>query len=203
MEELRSSESLDREILEEARKKAEKALREADREIGAMEHAKEEEYAALAKAMRDEREAELARVRAELSARVPLEAIRATAAASAAAIEERARVFLEGLSDAALLKVLARRLEASLGAFSEGGARLRCEGFEKREVEAALPPEARRLVARIEAAPGAGIKRRLVMESADGRACFRCGAESLLAELLGEGRAGLASLLREAPDARG
>ncbi len=202
MEELRSSDALDREILEEARKKADKALRDADREIEAIERTKEEERAVLAKAMRDEREAEFARIQAELAARVPLEAIRARAAASAVAIEESARAFLEGLPDQSLLPVLMRRFEAAVEEFAQGGATLRCEGFEKGAVEAALPGAIRSRVSRIEEAPGTRIKRRIVVESNDGRTSFTCGAESLLDELLSAGRAGLASLLREADDAR-
>lgn len=114
MEELRASDALDREILEDARKKADKILRAADTSISKAEA----EWAKRGEsdlAQLDARyEAELAQTMDEIRGRAPLDKRRLRSEYAGKALEKAMFAWLDSLPRPRVLSLLARELSVRL-----------------------------------------------------------------------------------------
>ena len=190
MEELVSTEALEREMLEDARRKAERILRGADEEARRISDSvgrRGEEAAAELERGYAERSA---RYRADAMARLPLEQARLRASYVDARLREALGAFLAALPEARVAGMARARLAAARDYLDGKELRIRrrslSEAAARRAVASALPG------ARISACledPGLGAAG-LVAEAADGSAILRAtvdlAAELLLLERRGE-----------------
>ncbi|MDR0720541.1 MAG: ATPase [Treponema sp.] len=125
MEELRSTEALDREILEDARKKAFKILKSADETL---ESQTKRWNKKTAKALLDSQKsyaARLEKVKEEIFARLPLDKRRLRSKTAEKSLTQAMEVFLHGLNREQLLAVLDREFAARLAAcidWTDGGS---------------------------------------------------------------------------------
>jgi hypothetical protein len=123
MEELHSTEALDREILEDARKKAFKILKTADETVQSKGKSWERKTRRAIEGIRKTYAARTDRVREETLARLPLDKRRLRSETAETFLKEAMDAFLSGLGRDALLSVLeqefAERLEACRGVLAE------------------------------------------------------------------------------------
>jgi hypothetical protein len=110
MEELRSTESLDKEILEDARKKARKILKTADDTIAEGGRNWEKKLADAVAALKKHNERELGQLRNEIAARVVLDKRRVQAETVGALLHDAMEGYLNALPRPALLGLLRREL---------------------------------------------------------------------------------------------
>jgi vacuolar-type H+-ATPase subunit E/Vma4 len=119
MEELRSTEALDREILEDARKKAAKTLKTADANAESQKRQWEEKtqnaIAEIRKSYADNTE----KARQEIIARFPLDKRRLRSEISETILKDAMNGFLQNMSRSNLLLILEREFEKRLAACSE------------------------------------------------------------------------------------
>jgi hypothetical protein len=138
MEELRSTETLDREILEDARRKAGAALKAADAAAAAA-------AGRWAKRERDDKDElkrkfadRLAAERAEIMARLPLEQRRLRTARIEGRLAEAIAATLAAQPRAALIGLLAAELRARAAYLPEGPLAVRSAGLARTETAALL-----------------------------------------------------------------
>jgi vacuolar-type H+-ATPase subunit E/Vma4 len=138
MEELRSTDALDREILEDARKKAARALKDAEK------NAREAEETWAAKLRTDIEDLErrhrqrIEAKRRELFARLPLEQRRLRAERSQRVLNAQMDAVLGAIDRPAMLELLRRRLSLRAAAFDSEAATARYAGLDAAEVQAML-----------------------------------------------------------------
>ena len=123
MEELHSTEALDREILEDARKKAFKILKTADDTVQSKGRSWERKTQRAIEGIRKTYAVRTESVREETLARRPLDKRRLRSETAETALKEAMDAFLSGLGRDVLLSILeqefAERLEACLGILTE------------------------------------------------------------------------------------
>ncbi|MDR2053553.1 MAG: ATPase [Treponema sp.] len=110
MEELQSTEVLDREILEDARRKAQRILKTADDEAAASEEVWEKKTQKALAELNGRFEERLDLGRVEIMARLPLDRRRLALERIDRLLHEAANSYLEGLEREKLLGILAREL---------------------------------------------------------------------------------------------
>ncbi|MDR1307057.1 MAG: ATPase [Treponema sp.] len=139
MEELQSTEALDREILEDARKKAFKILKSADDSVAASKALWEQklqktlEQAGTAYAKKAEQS------RREIMVKLPLDKRRIRSERIETLLNGAMRDFLASLDRDTLLRILGRELAertAALGDETSGPGELRCRGLSSGELSA-------------------------------------------------------------------
>jgi V/A-type H+-transporting ATPase subunit E len=170
MDELRSSDALEREIRDDSRKKAEKILRQADedmRTIGkASQERAEREILLLKERYLQKRES----FRAQTLSRLPLEKKRKRIEWAEKRLEAALSRSIAEMDGAKLLGVFLPGLARCADSFSEGGYAVRVSGFDPEAAAARLsgllPGFSRKA---LESAEGA---RSVRVESADGRVAF-------------------------------
>lgn len=144
MEELRSTEVLDREILEDARKKAFKILKTADDSVQSQARRWEKNTQKAVAEIRKTYEAKTARVRDEILARGPLDKRRLRSETAESSLRQAMNGFLQSLDRSRLLLILERELEERLaeccyGEISAGETpEISCRNLEEAEAEALL-----------------------------------------------------------------
>jgi vacuolar-type H+-ATPase subunit H len=116
MEEIRSTEALDKEILEDARKKAFKILKSADESAARVESKWQEKTKVDLAAITASYEAKSARERDEIMARLPLDKRRLRSEKADATMKDAMRAFLGVLPRDILLKILKSEFSARLSA---------------------------------------------------------------------------------------
>lgn len=143
MEELRSTDALDREILEDARKKAYRILAAAAETVKAAEEAEEEKIREALAELRERFEAHDQEIRREILARLPLDKRRLHTEWVEASLKSAMRAYLSGLSRERLLSLLEGELALRLGNCPEaaGGDKpvpVRYRGVSREEAEGIL-----------------------------------------------------------------
>jgi hypothetical protein len=133
MEELNSTEVLDREILEDARKKAFKILKTADDTVQSKDKSWERKTRRAIEGIRKTYAAKTERFREETMARLPLDKRRLRSETAEASLKEATDAFLSGLGRDALLSILERefacRLEAGGAVLPEPGMSASAKAF--------------------------------------------------------------------------
>jgi vacuolar-type H+-ATPase subunit E/Vma4 len=190
VEVLNTGEELGRQILEDARKKASRMLESVDRECAAIRDQGRKAVEAELARLRADGDRQIAAMRAELQAALPLDFLRTRLGFIQDTVTASVRSFLAGLSLAELAGILEGRIRKAAGALAGRTVTVR---------HGALNAElARQTVER--AAPGIAISalrpldggKGIEIESDDGRVRFRCTTAELEAELLEEQREELA-----------
>ncbi|MCL2318869.1 MAG: ATPase [Treponema sp.] len=120
MEEIRSTEVLDREILEDARKKALKILKTADDSLEVQKRDWEKKQAEAVGSLKDVYAERLKRTGGEILARLPLDKRRLRAESSEAYLVKAMDDYLRSLTRETLLSILERELRKLLGAWARG-----------------------------------------------------------------------------------
>ncbi|QQO11229.1 ATPase [Breznakiella homolactica] len=138
MEELKSTEALDKEILEDARKKASRILKSADDTVrnsaDSWEKKTENSVAELTGKYRDRTE----QGRAEIMARLPLDKQRIRSERAEKLLYEAMDTFLSKLSREKLLSILERELSSRCGELPDTGLTIRYRHIETGEAESLL-----------------------------------------------------------------
>ncbi|MDR1353274.1 MAG: ATPase [Treponema sp.] len=115
MEELQSTEVLDREILEDARRKAQRILNAADEEAAASEKVWEKKTRKAMAELKQRFDEKLETGRAEIMARLPLDRRRLALERIDRLLREAAASYLRSLDREKLLGILARELDERAG----------------------------------------------------------------------------------------
>jgi hypothetical protein len=115
MEELQSTEVLDREILEDARRKAQRILKTADETVASGTRKWERKTEKALKGVRERYAARLEASRSEIMARLPLDKRRTRLSKIEALLKDAASSYLAGLSRPRLLAVLEGELKKRAG----------------------------------------------------------------------------------------
>jgi V/A-type H+/Na+-transporting ATPase subunit E len=194
MEILRTSEALETQILEDARRKAGRILEAVDKDLAALAAEGEARAAAEASRIRGECDAKILALRREMEAALPLENLRARLLFTERALREAMASYFESLGQDGLERVLRAMLRKPAALLA--GAKLRV-GFAGMEAAAARGIVEKAFPAAVieELSERAGGARGLVLSTADGRALFRATLEDLEQILLEERRAQLAAAL--------
>lgn len=194
MEELRSTDALDREILEDARRKAEKALRAADQTALEVSASWDKKLAGDIAALERKHAQRIAALRTETFARFPLDQRRVRVQRAEKLLSESMDEFLRSLPRQRKLAVLERELFSRSPELSgDGELAVRAEGLKEAEARAVLARALGDCAFSLQCVPGDDEKPSLVAER--GRTSVRCGIARLGEDLLRENRAGLASAL--------
>ncbi|HCM29057.1 MAG: hypothetical protein A2Z99_04760 [Treponema sp. GWB1_62_6] len=205
MEELQSSEVLDREILEDARKKADRVLRAADQAAAAAAAAWKAKGDADIAALGKSYAARSASFRSETMARVPLDVRRERSARSERLLTERMSSWLSSLPRRKLLSLLERKLVLAAGILANEalaeGAVVSFSGMDEGEARALLDrflPDADLRLADAADSSGPAFGRfdafpALRIQSAD--VVIRASVADIAEEALSEQRAELAAAL--------
>jgi V/A-type H+/Na+-transporting ATPase subunit E len=113
MEQVRSSEVLDREILEDARKKAERAILDAEKDCRDIEEENEKRLRAGTMALEKEHSERLKRLHVDLETSLPLEHRRIKLAFVGAEVEKAVTSWLTDLPQDRLIAAIAARVKAA------------------------------------------------------------------------------------------
>ena len=135
MEELRSTEALDREILEDARKKAFKILKTAEDAQAAQTRDWDKKIQASVDSIRGHYEEKTKKIREELFARLPLDKRRLRSETAESALKKAMDDFLRGLPREKLLSILEHELSPRIKAFADAGALVRYSGMDLSETK--------------------------------------------------------------------
>ena len=128
MEELRSTEVLDREILEDARKKAFRILKTADETVEAQERSWEKKIVKAVDSIREAYAEKIRKTREEILARLPLDKRRLRTETSEAYLVKAMDDFLRALPREKLSSVLERELRSCLEACAANGEKIAAGG---------------------------------------------------------------------------
>ncbi|MDR0316366.1 MAG: hypothetical protein LBH97_05640 [Treponema sp.] len=169
MEELQSTEKLDREILEDARKKAFKILKTADDTIKAKTTEREKETAASLDELNKKYAGLRERASEEIIARLPMDKQRAKAEKIERLLQTAVEAWYAGLSRPQvfdlLKRELAKRLAVCTATAASGEWRVLISGLQRGEAETLLKETLPNAACTIEQAPAAGIYPELVLET--------------------------------------
>jgi hypothetical protein len=144
MEELQSTEVLDREILEDARKKAHRILKTAEETLNTQGAVWEKKTAQSTAELRKKCEGRIAAVRGEILARLPLDKRRARSERIESLLQSAMGEYLASLERGKVLSLLEAELRrgfeeyARYGEAPDPAPALRYRGLERREAEALL-----------------------------------------------------------------
>jgi vacuolar-type H+-ATPase subunit E/Vma4 len=195
MEEIGNTEAIQKEILDEARKTAERIIREADDEVSGTAQSSQERMNASNEEIAGLADSWIARHRAEALARIPLERIRFKTQLVDLRIRAALRVFMDGLGSDRVAVLAEGLMRSSAGQFKGREVRVRYRGLDRARAVAAARSalgvaEAREAVEdpRLPA-PG------LVVESIDGKLTLRATMDLVESELLDSRRGELAQAL--------
>ncbi len=205
MEELQSSEVLDREILEDARRKADRMLRAADQAAAAAAEAWKAKGDADIAALGKSYAARSASFRSETMARVPLDERRERSARSERLLTERMSSWLSSLPRRKLLSLLEKRLAVAADTLAKEApvknVVVSVRGLDESEARSLLDrfaPDAELRLQDAADSPGSGYGRfdsfpALRIEAAD--IAIRASVADIAEEALSEQRAELATAL--------
>ncbi|MDR2185097.1 MAG: ATPase [Treponema sp.] len=147
MEELQSTEVLDREILEDARKKAYRILKTADDTVSASAAAWDKKIKRAVDNIRRKYAARSEKTRKEIMARLPLDMRRARSEYTEGLLQSSMDAFLSALSRDKLLGLLEIELKKRIAEYLDSGAdhedgavpwEIRCRGLEEAELRPLL-----------------------------------------------------------------
>jgi len=196
MEELRSTEALDREILEDARKKADRLLRSAESTKSALDETWQKKTKDDISVLEHKHERRSAAQRKETLARLPLDKRRARAERADRLLQEAMHGYLFSLPRKDLLTVMGRELKQRAKLLPPTNVRVRASGLSKTELEALFNSCLDKVSWTLEDLQADGELPELSAESGPVR--VRIGIEEVAQELLAEHRSELAvSLLGE------
>jgi len=194
MEILRTSEALETQILEDARRKAGRILEAVEKDLAALAAEGEARAAREVSRIQADCDAKILALRREMEAALPLEHLRAGLVFTEQAVREALASYFESLGPQGLERVLLAMLKRPAALLTGAKLRVSFAGME----EAA----ARRIVGKAfagavieEVSARTGGARGLVVSTADGRALFRATLEDLEQVLLEERRAQMAAAL--------
>ncbi|MDR1895115.1 MAG: ATPase [Spirochaetales bacterium] len=140
MDELQSTEALDREILEDARKKAYRILKSADESAAASEKEWEQKLDSALEKIRSGYDKKAARIRQEIMARLPMDKRRIRSGKIESFLNRAMEGFLKSLDRTGMLRILERELEKRMGEMREeaGEAELRYRNLSSGELDVLL-----------------------------------------------------------------
>jgi vacuolar-type H+-ATPase subunit E/Vma4 len=195
----KTSETLEQQILEDARRKASRVLEAAEKDARAIASEWEAKDRDEAARVDSEAEARCRALRQELESSLPLDFMRTRLAATEHAVRESLAELFTGMDGTEAARVLGRLLARATRAFAGTRVVVRCRGLDpgaaRGLVVAALPgasvDEVREEPAGEEGARGRG----LVVETADGRVRCRATLAELTDLLLEDRRAELVTAL--------
>jgi len=194
MEEIQGTEVLEREITDEAVKKAERLTRQAKEQIeGAASRMKMELETGLA-ALRAEAAVRVARYEGEVRSRLPLERTRIRVVFLDTAIRKNLRAWVDSLDEAALARWCGRRLVDAASSIAGGAWTLRYRGISEALVAAMAESAAgavKPALVRDPELPDRGV----IAERADGSARLKATSLELEEELVESRRGELAAAL--------
>ncbi len=194
MEEIRTTEALDREILEDARKKADRILKTVEQSAQAAEDEWKERIEADLNALRANYERKAAERRTELKARLPLEKRRLRAERSNSLLSKAVRDYMGALDRTSALALLGRELDRRINVIQSRKIRIESSGLTEAEIKALIHnriAEADWTIEKIK--PDPGKLPSLFIECGDCR--IRIGLGEFADELLRENREELARAL--------
>lgn len=195
MEELVSTDALEKEILADARKKAERILKGAQDEAGRIAASVEKRNAAASAELEKGLAERSARYKVDALARLPLEKARMRAAFVDALLREALGAFMASLPEARVEALSRARLAAARDYLDGMELRLRRRSLSAeaaiRAVAEALPKARVVECSEDPGLPASG----LVVETADGSCVLRATLDLAAEALLGERRAELAKAL--------
>jgi len=179
MEEIKTSEKLEQEILEDARKKAERILKSAEKSILEIEGEWKKKEEAFLSASKQELEERKRRIQREISATLPLESKRMELRILNEKFEDFLQKFFERLSEEEFVSLVRTRL-SQVGSFFQGKSLfLTYNGLKQAEplVQSALPGA--RILQVKEGEPSRGLR----IQSEDGTIQYRITVEELKEEV--------------------
>ncbi len=193
MDELRSSEALEREIRDDARKKAERILKQVDEEIRRLREAAEAQGSAEGERLSERYTQRADQYREEILARLPLEKKRLRIQWAEAELRKALASALSAMPDEELLALALKPLADCASFFSPGAYHVECLGFDPAlalaRLSLVLPGFSDQLM---DSAPG---KRSIHVLSSEARASFRADESTVLEYLDDEQREALATAL--------
>jgi V/A-type H+/Na+-transporting ATPase subunit E len=205
----KGGEELERQVMEEARRKAARIRQNAEAELGRARQEEERKLTAERARLAGERDAHVRALRERLEAALPLDLMRVRLSYVESAIREEMSAMIASLGDREAEQAIGAALSRAAASFAGKSIIVTAVGIPEKEAEAvaraALPSA---VVGRVrsaspEAGAAAGASRGVLIESEDGRTRFRGTLAELQAEILEERRQALAEALfgREALEA--
>jgi len=195
MEEIGNTEAIQKEILEEARKAAEKIVRDADEAVGLAETQSTERIRSAKESVARAAETWIERNRAETLARVPLEKIRYRTALVDGRVRKALADWFATLGEDKVAGLLEDRIKASGPVFGGGSVKIRYRGLSKARAMAitkaalAVPDPAEAI--EDPKLPATG----LVVFSVDGKLTLRATVDLVESDLLDRQRGELSRAL--------
>jgi len=182
MEELRSTEILDKEIHADARRRAEEILKNADEECKAILDSLEEKVASAKKEKEEFYARKLSDFEGELNAAGPLERLRYEVQETNACVTKQLNAFLKSLSAEERLELVLQKLSEKVSSAGDKKLKAYVYGFDVKKVEALLSKKLKNQLASvqktefgrfvIEEPLGIEIQEGIILESED--RLFRC-----------------------------
>jgi len=195
MEEIGNTEAIQKEILDEARKTAERLIREADEEVARTVASAAERSQAAREETRRSAEAWIERHRAETLARIPLEKIRYRTELVDGRVRKALGAYMAGLGTDRVASLCEGLMKGAASQFKGKDVRIRHRGLDKARsvtvAKAALGIAEAREVVEDPKLPAVG----LVVESLDGRLTLRATMDLVESDLLDRTRGVLARAL--------
>ena len=204
MEVLKTSETLEKQILEDARKKASRVLEGAEREIAAIRGEWEAKAGQEKQRLEAECDAKIAALRREIASSLPLDFMRTRLASIERTLSGALAEVFAGMPDEELARLLGLLLGRAASAFRGARLTVTCEG---------LPPElagrivresirdgvVEKVTAEPSSQPGGGApglpRKGIVVSTTDGRVRFRGTVKEIAAILMEERREELVTAL--------
>jgi V/A-type H+-transporting ATPase subunit E len=204
MEVLKTSETLEKQILEDARKKASRVLEGAEREIAAIRREWEAKADAEKQRMEAECDAKIAALRKELATSLPLDFMRTRLASIEQTLSRALAETFAGMPDEELARLLGLLLGRAAHAFRGARLAVTCEGLAP-ELAGRIVRESIRdavvekVTAEPSGAPGGDPselpRKGIVAATTDGRVRFRGTVREIAAILMEERREELVTAL--------
>ncbi|MCX7023117.1 MAG: hypothetical protein NT080_00675 [Spirochaetes bacterium] len=194
MEEIVTTDALEREILEDARKKAAALLKAADEEARRVAQAGEKRTKAALAGLGKESTARIERHRSETEARIPLEKSRLRTTYLDDALRSATRSYFAALPDSRIAEIAAALLSDAKEFLKAKAVSLRCRGLgaeSMRALGASIPWAASVSVSEDPSLPASGA----VAETGDGAVTLRATMDVVASDLLREKRGELAAAL--------
>lgn len=195
MDELRSSEALEREIREDSRKRAEKLLKQAEEETRRYLDADAREAQAELDGLRRKYAEKAGAYRREHMARLPMDKKRRRIEWAQARLDAALKAEFSLMGDEDLLDLMLPRLRSVSGFFHGKGCAVRVSGLGGKAVRDSLSPILPGLSPGAIVEEGSDAMRGVRVTSEDGRIMFGVSEESLRDELLDDYRAELVAAL--------
>ena len=195
MEEIGTTEAIQKEILEEARKAAEKVLRDADEEVAFAASQAVEKARKAKESVAKAADVWIDRNRAEMLARIPLEKIRYRTALVDGRVRTALADWFGGMAEDRIIGLLEAHMKPSAPIFNGRAVNVRFKGLSRARAVAAVQkalgvPEPTEALEDSKL-PAAG----LVVHSADGKMTLRATIDLVESDLLDRQRGELARAL--------